>query len=612
MSNTHFAPRDLDQVQACYRQHIDLHQTLFDLYAQRRNRALQGVGALALAMALAVLGGIHWALIQWVLLAGFLSIIALVWYSLHQQTHLTREQRLLSLYRRSLQRADGTQPQSGRTGMETGQELRQPGHIYDHDLDILGSNSLFGLLAVVRTGPGERGLAQLLLQPATHQESLLRQQAVKELLPQLDLREKIALLGTTSFQQIKATFFDEWLDQPPPVIHPGYRIALYITASLNVLLLVAGLARWISSSTFWLNFALVFTVHALICFSLRERVRPILERSAQIHQNVQFIADGLALMQSHPFASARLRELQALTLEPAGSTALLNKLASSLGVVEQRSKGWFFVLSLLLAAGTQAAISIAAWKRSHADSMRIWLQAWSEFEALNALATFAFEHPAGDGLHCWPDLLPPQHPPTYEATSLGHPLLTHAVTNDIALSPDCRFYLLSGSNMSGKSTLLRSIGINAVLAYGGAPVRATSLRLTPLTLGASLSLTDSLAEGRSKFLAEVERLSAILTTSHTSPVLFVVDEIFSGTNSEDRRTAAGAILSQLLANGAIGALSTHDLALTQLVSADNRGLNVHMASPDPADPLAFDYKIKPGPNTASSARAILHLIGIDI
>jgi DNA mismatch repair ATPase MutS len=165
--------------------------------------------------------------------------------------------------------------------------------------------------------------------------------------------------------------------------------------------------------------------------------------------------------------------------------------------------------------------------------------------------------------------------------------------------------------MSGKSTLLRSIGINAALAYAGAPVRAQSLRLTPLTLGASLALTDSLAEGRSKFLAEVERLSAIINSSAAAPTLFLVDEIFSGTNSEDRCAAAGVILQKLLANAAIGALSTHDLALTALATPANRGLNIHMASPDPEDPLAFDYKLKPGINTASSARAILRLIGID-
>jgi DNA mismatch repair ATPase MutS len=315
-------------------------------------------------------------------------------------------------------------------------------------------------------------------------------------------------------------------------------------------------------------------------------------------------------MQSTTFDSPKLKQLQQASLQPAGAAKLLKRLEGHLTIVEQRSKEWYLVLSLLLAAGTQAAISIAKWKNEHGTEMRRWLAAWAEFEALNALATYAFEHPTEEGAYAWPDLLPPAHPPAYEALSLGHPLLPNAVTNDIALGPGTRFYLISGSNMSGKSTLLRTIGVNAVLAYAGAPVRARSMRLSPLVIGASLSLTDSLSEGRSKFLAEVQRLSAIIHEGAASPVLFLVDEIFSGTNSEDRRAAAGAVLQKLLANGAIGALSTHDLVLTSLATPSNSGLNVHMASPSPDDPLAFDYKLKPGINTSSSAAAILRLIGL--
>jgi len=340
-------------------------------------------------------------------------------------------------------------------------------------------------------------------------------------------------------------------------------------------------------------------------------VMPVLGASAHLQQNVRLIADGLALMRSASFQSAKLTQLQRASFEPAGAVKLLKQLETSLILVEQRTKEWYFIPSLLLALGTQAVVSIAAWKRAHADALRTWLTVWAEFEALNAVATYAFEHPAGDGHNAWPDLLPPAHTPLYEARGLGHPLLSNAVANDISLGPETRLYLISGSNMSGKSTLLRAIGINAVLAYAGAPVRAQSLRLTPLRIGASLALTDSLAEGRSKFLAEVERLSAIIDASATTPVLFLVDEIFSGTNSEDRRAAAAAVLENLLANGAIGALSTHDLALTELATAANCGLNVHMASRDPEDPLAFDYLLKPGINTASSARAILRLLNID-
>jgi DNA mismatch repair ATPase MutS len=172
--------------------------------------------------------------------------------------------------------------------------------------------------------------------------------------------------------------------------------------------------------------------------------------------------------------------------------------------------------------------------------------------------------------------------------------------------------------MAGKSTLLRAIGTNAVLTLAGAPIPADSARISPLKLCASLALTDSLADGKSKFLAEVERLHAILSVASAggaaepAKVLFLIDEIFSGTNSLDRCTAAQAIIHSLIAAGAIGALSTHDLALTEIATPALHGINVHMASPNPEDPLAFDYILKPGVNTSSSALAILRLIGLAV
>jgi hypothetical protein len=614
MSTTAPAPTNAAGVQSRYGELRAAHQHRRDSIAAHHGRALKVVGPIIVVILYAAFHSSP-AVAPWLFATTFMVLAALIWYVIRQQTKLTIEQRLLVLYDRNLNRANGTEIQSGRTGLEPGQNLRTPGHIYDRDLDLLGPNSLFGLLNTARTGPGERGLARYLLEPATHEEALLRQQAVKELLPQTDLREKIALLGASRFQQITASFFDDWLDDAPPIFPRAFRYALILTATLNVALLLAGFSHLVAWSNISPNLALTLCIQASISFYLRSRVTPLLGASARLQQNVRLIADGLALMQSTAFDSPKLKDLQRASLKPTGAVKLLKRLESHLTIVEQRNKEWYFVLSLFLAAGTQTAVSIAVWKRNHSASLRSWLAAWSEFEALNAIATYAFEHPVEEGRDAWPELLPPLSGPLYEAHGLGHPLLANAVTNDISLGPATgpasRFYLVSGSNMSGKSTLLRSIGINAVLAYAGAPARAQSLRLTPLSLGASLALTDSLAEGRSKFLAEVERLAAIILASAAAPTLFLVDEIFSGTNSEDRRAAASAVLHKLLDNAAIGALSTHDLALTDLATPATHGLNVHMASPNPEDPLAFDYKLKPGINTASSARAILHLIGID-
>jgi len=603
------APASQPDVLLRYRDLLTRHRNRHAELAARLRLILQILGGVGIVLVWLTMRSLHGAFPAWPFLVGFAAIGFLVSESLRRQSGQALEQRLIDFYEKSLRRVENTPPDPLLPGdpiPEPGIELRPPDHLYERDLDLLGADSLFALLATVRTGPGQRGLARYLLDPAPHAETILRQQAVRELLPQTALREQIALLGASKFHQISGTFFDDWLDEVPPTFHPIFRPILILTAFVGLALLFAGLFHFKPWAVLFPNIVLVYALQIAICAFLRPRVMPVLKGGARLELNVRLLRDGLALLQQSGFTCEKLVALQRASLEPAGAVPTLKSLIGSLTIVEQRTKEYFNFVSLLTAAGAQAAISIAKWKRQHASAMRTWLAAWSEFEALNALATYAFEHPE----NAWPDLLPPTHPPLFEAIALAHPLLPEAVPNDVSLGNQEKFFLISGSNMSGKSTLLRSIGINAVLAYAGAPVRAASLRLTPLALGASLALTDSLAEGRSKFKAEVARLSAIVHLSDTTPVLFLVDEIFSGTNSADRHTAAAAVLKRLLANQAIGALSTHDLALTELATPENAGQNVHMASPDPEDPLAFDYQLKPGPNTTTNALAIIRMMGI--
>ena len=448
--------------------------------------------------------------------------------------------------------------------------------------------------------------------PRRTQETLLRQAAVKELLPQTELREKIALLGASRFQRITARFFDDWLADVPPTFLPAFRIVLSITAVLNLALVLAGFTHLITWSNIFPNLALTLCVQAATCLFLRPRVMPLLNASARLQQNVSLIADGLALVQATSFDSFKLQNLQRASLEPLGAVKLLKRLEDHLTIVEQRSKEWYYVLSLFLAAGTQTAISIAHWKHKNSGAMRTWLAAWAEFEALNALATYAFEHPDGEGRYCWPELLPVTHAPLYEARQLAHPLLVDCNRQRHLTRPRAPVFTSSvAPTWPANPRCFAPSASTPCSPTPGPPCAPNPCASRHSPLGASIALTDSLAEGRSKFLAEVERLSAILKASAAAPVLFLVDEIFSGTNSQDRRAAAQSVLNQLLANSAIGALSTHDLALTDLATPATAGLNVHMASPDPEDPLAFDYLLKPGINTASSAHAILRLIGID-
>jgi uncharacterized membrane protein YcaP (DUF421 family) len=610
-------PRTAEEVLARYQELRANHQKHHDALQKRQRRGIIALAVLAVIILVQAANSIHGNHAAWPMLVTFLAFVILIPIIMRLQSQLERARRLLVFYDKSISRADGTEPYSARSGDDAVQGNGTP-HLSRHDLDITGERSLFSLLATVRTAIGERGLARFLLTPATHQESILRQQAVRELLPQTALREQIALLGQSSFQQLSASFFDTWLGEAPPTFNPIYRYALALTASINVALLLAGIFRFVDWSQLLPNLFATLALQASIAAIIRKGTLQLLEGSARLQGQVRLFSEGLALLQARSFTSPKLLELQRLSREPAGAVKLLKKLDGYLVIAQQRNKDLFLVFSLLLAAGAQTAISIAAWKSRNVEGMRLWLDAWAEFEALNALATYAFEHPTESGQYAWPELLPAAHPATFEARQLGHPMLPTGVRNDISLGPTNNkqqtinnFLLISGSNMAGKSTLMRSIGVAAVLAYAGAPVRAASLRLSPLAIGASIALVDSLAEGKSKFLAEVERLAAIVQLSAKAPVLFLVDEIFSGTNSLDRRTAAEAVLTRLLANRAIGALSTHDLALTSLATPENHGVNVHMASPDPADPLAIDYLLKPGVNRHSNALAIIRLIGLD-
>jgi hypothetical protein len=569
--------------------------------ATRLRIALTTLGLLTLVPIYTALRGTTPA---WHILIPFLVALLVLNLYLRARRQQLRILRLLAFYNRALDRVTGTKTQSGHTG----EEFRDPAHLYDHDLAIFGPDSLFGLLATVRTGVGQHGLAQYLLHPPTREETLLRQQAIEELTPRNDLREAIGLLGVTEFQQIAATFFDQWLDEPPPIFHPAIRYVLLAFTTLLAALTAAGLSHLAPWSTINPNLLAILAAQSVLGMYLRPRVLTVLNAPHNLANQMEMFRDGLALLQNSDLRSSRLRALQTLSREPASAIPLLKELQSPFVIVEQRTKEWYLILSLFLNAGTHAVISIANWKRQHAASMKQWLAVWAEFEALNALATYAYEHPA----NIYPEILP-TGTSTYEATALAHPLLpAAAVANDITLNEAHSLDLISGSNMAGKSTLLRAIGCNAVLAFTGAPIRATAARISPLRIGASIALTDSLAEGKSKFLAEVERLHAILQASEAGPLLFLIDEIFSGTNSLDRRIAAEAVARALTAHHAIGALSTHDLTLTEMAANPAlRAVNVHMASPNPADPLAFDYRLKPGINPTTNALAILRLIGIN-
>jgi hypothetical protein len=535
----------------------------------------------------------------WIALVATL-VIGVLWRLIRVKER--RAMRLSGLYDAALDRVNEVVTQTGHTG----ESFVGEGHLYAWDLDVVGGASLFGKLATTRTAIGQRALAALLLEPTLPESARLRQSAVQELTPALDLREQIALLGASKFEEIPAENYERWLEVETPAPAVWIRPLLIAVNVAWVALVVYSAVRFGSIAPYLRFLESLLLAQAMLCLWLRPQVVKELLAAKKLYGQTAILRRGLRIVVAQKFQSERLLELQRMC---AGQEAALGLLERWLAVVEHRGKEWFSVLTVAFCGGTQAVFGLRAWKQKYAEPMRQWLDAWSELEALLALATYAAEHAE----NVYPEIV--DEDALFEAKGMVHPLLPRGqgVANNVSLGRDVQFLLISGSNMAGKSTLLRTIGANAVLALAGAPVPAKKMRLSALRLGTSLAVHDSLADGKSKFLAEVERLRDVLAMAKADPSqsLFLIDEILSGTNSADRRVAAEAVLRGLLRAGAIGALSTHDLALAELAEiVELGGRNVHMASPNEEDPLGFDYLLKAGVNRTTNALAIVRLVGL--
>ena len=491
---------------------------------------------------------------------------------------------------------------------ESGNELVRDSHLYQSDLNVLGIGSLFELLCTTRSGAGAERLASYLLDPVTLEETRKRQEAVKELRDLPALREKMIRLNRDWLKDSIGRAFQEWNSMP--VLNVPKIISFFMAAS-SCAMLVWGLAVF-AKVLAWTQFmpfvVCLLVVQLMIAGTLLTRTRPQIRKLRLLNNSLTVLLQGLELMECQHFQTPKLRSLVDRIREKRASLQV-KRLERLIRAFDQREKDYFYLLSNLLAVGTQLVLAVDRWRGAHQEDFKGWLDAWADFEALHALAVYAVEHPKCT----FPELV--GDTTVFEAKELGHPLLGEDVCigNDFFLSAASPFYLISGSNMAGKSTLLRALGLNAILALAGGPVCARSARISGLRVCASIAINDSLLDGRSKFMAEVERLrETIYCSSQTKPVLFLIDEILSGTNSEDRRTAAEIVVATLIEGGAVGAVSTHDLALTDIASrCVPGGVLVYMASESTDDPLDFDYRLKAGVSRRSNAMAIVRMMGMD-
>jgi DNA mismatch repair ATPase MutS len=328
-------------------------------------------------------------------------------------------------------------------------------------------------------------------------------------------------------------------------------------------------------------------------------------------RELSLLAEILGRLEQERFAApllVRLRsELDADGKPPSRQIARLSRLIQ---ILDSLKNQFFAPIAFVLLIPAQLAIAIERWRRHAGAKIPRWLDAVAEIEALSSLAGYAYEHPRDP----FPELV--EGEVLFDGESLGHPLIaeSRSVRNDVRLGAGPRALIVSGSNMSGKSTLMRTVGTNVVLALAGAPVRARRLRLSPLAIGASIHILDSLQTGASRFYAEITRLRQIVElTGGELPLLFLLDEILSGTNSHDRLIGAEAVVRGLVERGAIGLVTTHDLALTRIADTLNgRAANVHFEDHLENGRMVFDYKMQPGVVRRSNALELMRSVGLEV
>jgi hypothetical protein len=513
------------------------------------------------------------------------------------------ERRAISWYQRALDRLDNKWPGFG----EAGERFVNPDHPYSGDLDVFGHGSLFQLLNSARTSAGEETLASWLSRPSAIEEVRLRHSAIDDLRPRLDLREDLALIGDDIRAEVHPDVLMRWGAEPPVEVPAAMRILAPVLAGYTAFAALAALFQY------WPLFPLLIGILAEMMYFMwvRHRVEHILAAVESPAKDLTLIAELLARLEAEPFIAPRLLTLKK-EIETAGLPASrqIQRLRRLVELHDWAHNLMFKFIAGMLLWNPQVAFAIERWRRESGNYIAGWIRAIGEIEALSSLAAYAAEH-ADDP---YPELV--DSAALFDGAGIAHPLIRESTTvrNDVTLTSEMRLLLVSGSNMSGKSTLLRSVGLNVVLAWAGAPVRATALRAGPLEVGASMRVQDSVLDGRSRFYAEITRLRRIVDlASGDKPLLFLLDELLSGTNSHDRRIGAEAIVRTLVERGAIGLVTTHDLALADIVEElAPKAANVHFEDHIEDGRIAFDYLMRPGVVTKSNAIALMRSIGLDV
>lgn len=491
---------------------------------------------------------------------------------------------------------------------QNGARFSDASHPWTLDLDIFGPGSLFQLVTECRTGPGHRRLADWMRQTPSVAEIHERQIRAQSLQAELDLREAMAIIPDDVNWLRAEQLLRDW------VRAPAERIPVWIvwaSALLGLLSIPVTVGVVLGELPVSALLGLMILQGPLMMMT-RRQIQTMFASIDEVDHALLQLSQVLGLLETHTFRNSSVLKLQSVLIEghqPA--SRFIHRLTSLTRWLNHSLRNQFFApiawMGGLLVLLTD---TLERWRQQHGHNVEEWLSATAEFEALLSVAAFRFEHPN----YVNPDVA--EDTVRLEAQELGHPLLRSdlCVRNDVTLTAEIPLMLISGSNMSGKSTLLRSVGTNLVLTYCGAVVNAKSMTTYPFQLATAMRVNDSLQEGRSLFFSVVQRLKSVVDlTQKDRTVLFLLDEILHGTNSHDRRRGAEGVIRSLVDRGALGMVTTHDLALTAIVdSLNGRAVNKHFEDTVTNGKMTFDYLLRDGVVQRSNALELMRMLGLDV
>ena len=507
-------------------------------------------------------------------------------------------------YRKGIARIEDRWAGSG----QTGERFRDANHVYAEDLDLFGHGCLFELLSTARLPMGENRLASWLCEGSERGAILERQKLIEELCEKLDLREGLAVTGEDLRARLNPESMMEWAEGTSILPRGAWRVAMALLA----LGAAAGIIYWFETGTLWPLLS-VMAVEAVVLAWLRRRAHAVIEGVNCNAEGLLLFSEILERLERQPFVSPRLQGFAAELKQGNEPASLaIRKFSRIVNWIDASDSAIAKMSELPFLYSVQVGMAAESWRRRWGAKIRRWAELTGEMEALLSLAGYSYEHPADP----FPEFIDTEAGlGFFDGEELGHPLIAaeKCVRNSVRLGAQTRVVLVSGSNMSGKSTFLRVVGINTVLAMAGAPIRGRRLRLTPLRIGTRIRSMDSLQEGRSSFYTEILHIRKVFDAANGAvPMVFLFDELLEGTNSKDRRIGAEGLIRGLLKRRAIGIVTTHDLALTEIASAVGNVLrNMHFEDQVVDEKMRFDYKLREGVVEKSNALELMRLIGLE-